>query len=215
MRSRSAATYLLGAGLKNVYNMEGGIRGWNGMVAHGLPEAGMAYFSPAANAEEIVGLAWSLEEGAKLFYQGVSEQFADDPETQKMFQWLVSAEKSHEKHLLETYETMSGVQPDFVKLRSKFSDSLSGSVMEGGIPVKEGLEWIKDKGVSESLELAMSMEVNAYDLYIKMSRTISTGLSMGRLQRIGKLTQLHHLAQKKRKGILTLTLVSNPLFLIC
>ena len=60
MRSRSAATYLLGAGLKNVYNMEGGIRAWNGMVARGLPEAGMAYFTPAANAfrhseEEIRG----------------------------------------------------------------------------------------------------------------------------------------------------------------
>jgi hypothetical protein len=26
------------------------------MVAHGLPEAGMAYFSPAVNGEEVVGL---------------------------------------------------------------------------------------------------------------------------------------------------------------
>ena len=61
MRSRSAATFLLGTGLKNVYNMEGGIRAWKGMVAHGLPEAGMAYFSPAANREEMVDLAWALE----------------------------------------------------------------------------------------------------------------------------------------------------------
>ena len=78
MRSRSAATFLLGAGLKNVYNMEGGIRAWKGMVAHGLPEAGMAYFSPAANAEEIVGLAWSLEEGSRSFYQGVADHFAGE-----------------------------------------------------------------------------------------------------------------------------------------
>ena len=191
MRSRSAATYLLGAGLKNVYNMEGGIRGWNGMVAHGLPEAGMAYFSPAANAEEIVGLAWSLEEGAKLFYQGVSEQFADDPETQKMFQWLVSAEKSHENRLLETYESLTGAQPDFAKLRDKFSGGLSGTVMEGGIPVKEGLEWIKDKGVSESLELAMSMEVNAYDLYIKMSRTIKDNHAQQIFEKLSEEEQIH------------------------
>ena len=152
--------------------MEGGIRAWKGMVAHGLPEAGMAYFSPAVNGEEIVGLAWALEEGSKLFYQGVSGYFADDPEIQKMFKWLVAAEKSHEKHLLETYEVLTGAQPDFAKLRAKFSDSLSGTVMEGGIPVEDGLEWIKGKGVSESLELAMALEVNAYDLYIKMSRAI-------------------------------------------
>ena len=191
MRSRSAATYLLGTGLKNVYNMEGGIRAWNGMVAHGLPEAGMAYFSPAANAEEIVGLAWSLEEGAKLFYQGVSEQFADDPETHKMFQWLVSAEKSHENHLLETYEALTGSQPDFEKLRARFSGGLSGTIMEGGIPVKDGLEWAKGKGVTESLELAMSMEVNAYDLYIKMSRSIKDEQAQQIFEKLSEEEQIH------------------------
>lgn len=171
--------------------MEGGIRAWNGMVAHGLPEAGMAYFSTAANAEDIVGLAWSLEEGSKLFYQGVADHFSEDPEAQKMFNWLVSAEKSHEKHLLETYENLTGAKPDFEKLRTRFSDSLDGSVMEGGIPVKDGLEWIKDKGVSESLELAMSMEINAYDLYIKMSRAIDDPQAQQIFEKLSEEEQVH------------------------
>ena len=171
--------------------MEGGIHAWKGMVAHGLPDAGMAYFSPAANGEEIVGLAWALEEGSKLFYQGVSEHFADDPEAQKMFEWLVSAEKSHEKHLLETYEDLTGAQPDFTKLRAKFSDSLKGTVMEGGIPVEEGLEWIKDKGVSESLQLAMAMEVNAYDLYIKMSKAIDDKQAQEIFEKLSEEEQVH------------------------
>ena len=191
MRSRSAATFLLGAGLKNVYNLEGGIRAWKGMVAHGLPEAGMAYFSPAADGEEIVGLAWALEEGSKLFYQGVSEHFADDSEAQKMFEWLVSAEESHEKHLLETYEGLTGAQPDFAKLRAKFSNSLSGTVMEGGVPVKDALEWAKDKGVSESLELAMAMEVNAYDLYVKMSRAIEDKQAQQIFEKLSEEEQDH------------------------
>jgi rubrerythrin len=191
VRSRSAATFLLGKGLKNVYNMEGGLRAWKGMVAHGLPEAGMAYFSPAVNAEEIVGLAWALEEGSKLFYQGVSEHFAEDPEAQKMFGWLVAAEQSHEKHLLETYERLTELRPDFVKLRAKFSDSLSGAVMEGGIPVKDALEWAKDKGVTESLELAMSMEVNAYDLYIKMSKAIEDKQAQQIFEKLSEEEQIH------------------------
>jgi rubrerythrin len=191
VRSRSAATFLLGAGLKNVYSMEGGIRAWKGMVAHGLPEAGMAYFSPAANAEEIVGLAWALEEGSKFFYQGVAEHFSADKEAREMFNWLVSAEKNHEKHLLQTYEALTGARPDFEKLRAKFRDSFSGSVMEGGIAVKEALAWIKDKGISASLELAIAMEVNAFDLYIKMSRAIEDTQAQQIFEKLSAEEQVH------------------------
>lgn len=177
--------------MKNVYSLEGGIRAWKGMVAHGVPEAGMAYFSPAANAEEIVGLAWALEEGSKVFYQGVAALFSDDKEAQEMFNWLVSAEKGHEKHLLKTYETLSGAPPDFARLRSKFSDSLSGSVMEGGVAVKEALVWIEGKGISESLELAMAMEVNALDLYIKMGRTIPDKQAQQIFEKLAEEEQTH------------------------
>jgi rubrerythrin len=191
VRSRSAATLLLGSGLKNVYSMEGGMRAWKGMVAQGLPEAGMAYFSPAANAEEIVGLAWALEEGSKIFYQGVAEHFSEDKEAQEMFNWLASAEKSHEQHLLQTYEALTGNQPDFNRLRAKFSDSLSGTRMEGGIAVRQALAWIQDKGVSESLELAIAMEVNAFDLYIKMSRSIEDKKSQQIFEKLSEEEQVH------------------------
>jgi rubrerythrin len=157
----------------------------------------MAYFSPAANAEEIVGLAWSLEEGSKLFYQGVSEHFSDDKEAQEMFNWLVSAEKSHEKHLLETYENLTGNKPDFTKLRDKFSDSLSGSVMEGGVAVKEALAWIENKRASESLELAIAMEVNAYDLYIKMSRAIENEKAQQIFEKLSEEEQVHLVSLSK------------------
>ena len=44
--------------------MEGGIRAWKGLVAEGIPEAGMAYFSPATRPEEMIALAWLLEDGS-------------------------------------------------------------------------------------------------------------------------------------------------------
>jgi len=171
--------------------MQGGIRAWKGMVAHGLPEAGMAYFTPADTAEEIVGLAWALEEGSKFFYQGVAEYFSADKEAHEMFTWLVSAEKSHAQHLLETYEALAGAKPDFEKLRAKFTDSMSGTVMEGGIAVKEALAWIQDKGVSESLELAIAMEVNAFDLYIKMSRAIEDKQARQIFEKLSEEEQVH------------------------
>jgi rubrerythrin len=181
----------LGAGLKNVYNMEGGIRAWQGMVAHGIPEAGMAYFSPAANAEELVGLAWSLEEGSKIFYQGVAEYFTNDSEAHQLFTWLVEAEKHHEEHLLESYKAVAGQEPDFTKLRAKFSDSINGKVMEGGIPVQDALNWAKDKGLAESLELAISMEANAFDLYVKMSRKIKDAQAGQIFEKLAEEEQMH------------------------
>lgn len=171
--------------------MEGGIRAWNGMVAHGPPEAGMAFFTPAADAEELVGLAWALEKGSKLFYQGVAEYFSEDEETLKIFNMLVAAEKSHEKHLLETYESLTGGNPDFEKLRTKFGDSLDGSVMEGNVPVKEALAWVRGSDVGESLELAMAMEVNALDLYIKMSRAIDDPKARRIFGRLAEEEQAH------------------------
>lgn len=172
--------------------MEGGIRAWKGMVAHGLPETGMAYFSPAADAEEVVGLAWALEEGSKSFYQGIADHFSADKEAQEMFNWLVSAEKSHEQHLLETYQALTGIQPDFAKLRTKFSDSLNGTIMEGGVSVKEALAWAKDKkGVAESLELAIALEVNAYDLYVKMSRAIEDKQAQQIFEKLSEEEQVH------------------------
>ena len=161
------------------------------MVAHGVPEAGMAYFSPASNAEELVGLAWSLEEGSKMFYQGVAKHFADDSEAHQLFILLVKAEEHHEEHLLETYQTLAGQDPDFAKLRDKFSDSLSGKIMEGGIPVQDALNWVKDKGVSESLELAIAMEANAYDLYIKMSRKIEDNQTAQIFKKLAEEEQMH------------------------
>jgi len=42
--------------------------------------------------------------------------------------------------------------------------------MEGGMLVGEALQWAKGKRVTDILELSLSLETNAYDLYLKMER---------------------------------------------
>ena len=49
--------------------MEGGIHAWNGLRATGAPDAGMAYLEPAKRPEELIALAWMLEEGSSKFYE--------------------------------------------------------------------------------------------------------------------------------------------------
>ena len=44
--------------------------------------------------------------------------------------------------------------------------------MEGGMRVSEALEWCRARDMHSILELAVSLETNAYDLYIKMGRRV-------------------------------------------
>ena len=44
--------------------------------------------------------------------------------------------------------------------------------MEGGIRLKQALEWVNGKDLREVLELSLSLEVNSIDLYIKMERKV-------------------------------------------
>ena len=43
-------------------------------------------------------------------------------------------------------------------------------MLEGGLPLAEALRWLPGKTAQQALELAISLEVNAYDRYQIMSR---------------------------------------------
>ncbi len=67
--------------------MKGGINAWEGRVAEGVPEAGMAYFSSATQPEELLGLAWLLEDGSRKFYAEMAS-LSKDREAVALFQEL-------------------------------------------------------------------------------------------------------------------------------
>jgi rhodanese-related sulfurtransferase/rubrerythrin len=170
-RSRAAAALLLSGGLQNVFNMDGGMRAWNGVVSSGQPEAGMAYFTAAAKPEELIALAWALEEGSRRFYGAVAASL-QDREAAHLFESQVSAEEHHKSALLGLYREMSGERGTVEIPVSLFFGVEPGAFMEGGVSVREALEWAKEKGVNDILDLAIGLESNAYDLYIKMERAM-------------------------------------------
>jgi sulfur-carrier protein adenylyltransferase/sulfurtransferase len=149
--------------------MEGGIRAWQGLVAEGIPEAGMAYFSPAARPEEMIALAWVLEDGSCRFYESLAKMM-EGQETKGIFENLKRSEENHKTTLWKMYEEISGKAPT-----SEFPDAVisrepRGDVMEGGMLVSEALRWSKGKELKDILELSISLESNSYDLYLKMER---------------------------------------------
>ena len=169
MRSRAAASILHDAGFKEAYNMEGGINAWHGGVAEGPPEAGMAYFSSAVSTEELIALAWMLEDGNRRFYSDVTDLLSYK-EAIKLFGELATAEEHHKSSLLNTYLEITGKQEDTDFPASVIGEKPDKDVMEGGMSVSEALKWASGKDLRDILELSISLETNAYDLYIKMAR---------------------------------------------
>jgi sulfur-carrier protein adenylyltransferase/sulfurtransferase len=151
--------------------MEGGIRAWKGLVAEGIPEAGMAYFSPATRPEEMIALAWFLEDGSGKFYQTLSEMI-NDQEGKALFQDLMKDEENHKSSLYKLYETFSEGPPAPGFPEKVIHGEPAGDVMEGGILVKEALNWVKGKKLRDILEFSISLESNSYDLYLKMGRRV-------------------------------------------
>ena len=171
MRSRAAAATLEGAGLTQVYNMEGGIRAWKGLVAEGTPESGIAYFSPATKPEEMVALAWYLENGSRRFYAELARTLME-ANMADLHSQLASAEERHQATLLDLYKELSEATPDAGFPKSVISAKDEDDVMEGGMRVSEALQWVKGKGVTEILELSLALETNAYDLYLTMEQRL-------------------------------------------
>jgi rubrerythrin len=147
--------------------MEGGINAWKGLVAKGAPEAGMAYFDRAKSPEELTTLAWLLEEASRKFYAEMAGK-AGDEVAAALFQELSADEERHRNSLLELYKGISGKTGTGRPQLPGAAEPLE--YLEGGMSLGEALDWVRRKSVEDALDLSISLEANASDLYIKMER---------------------------------------------
>lgn len=151
--------------------MDGGINAYHGLVATGGPEAGMAWFPDGATTPELTALAWLLEDGTEKFYRSACESICKEPEHRKLMDTLVAAEDAHKKRLLDICTAMMGrgPMPDFP---AGVMDLPQEDVMEGGVKVKDALNWAMGREMPDVIELMMALEANALDLYIRMARRL-------------------------------------------
>jgi len=146
--------------------MQGGIKAWEGLVAQGPPEAGMAHFGDAVKPEELTMLAWMLEEGSRMFYVRLDDYLKDE-DARNLFRSLAKAEEGHKRTLAELHKTFSGGRAIEEGLPAGRDE-----IMEGGIRLDEALLWARERDLPSILEFAISLETNAYDLYLKMERRL-------------------------------------------
>lgn len=171
LRSRAAAMVLQNAGFREVHNLAGGLRSWEGLTAEGMPEPELAYFAAVRTPEKQVALAWHLEEGTRTFYQEVAAML-QDREAASLFRELVLAEEQHKATLVAVYEGLTGKPSGASFPRGVLDAEPSGQLMEGGVSVPKALGWIRGRQIRDILELAISVETNAYDRYLILRREL-------------------------------------------
>ena len=171
-RSKSAVGILNGADRENVYNMEGGILAYNGIVASGPPEAGVFCFPKSLSPEQLVAMAWYVENGSQKF----CEELAQEKSSEKMGNLpinLIRSKKEQKRELFKLYQSLvdSKEKKDFP---SEVLASPPVNVMAGCVDVARALEWSQDKSISDILDLMISLEANTFDLYLKLGRQVES-----------------------------------------
>ena len=168
-RSRVAAQMLNGWGFKEVYNLAGGIKAFQGHKATGPKELNLSLVRGDETPAEIITLAYGMEKALQLFYETLDQQ-CRDPEVQQVFKKLARVEVHHEDRLFEAYRQVEPGQD-----RPTFDAKVASDTLEGGFNAREFLEANRShlETVPEVLDLAMMLETQALDLYLRFSERCS------------------------------------------
>jgi rhodanese-related sulfurtransferase/rubrerythrin len=194
-RSRSAAQFLLNQGFEDVSNLQGGIQAWEQLTASGPSELHLRFVRGDESPREVVAVAYEMEEGLRQFHQRMKDS-TSDPGLEDLLTHLVKAEESHKKSLKKLFEEMTGetFNPADVGLESP--EKTGSQVMEGGLDIEEFMQQNRSylQTVAGYLDIAMMIEIQALDLYLRMAHE-------SRNQQAQRV--LHQIAQEE-KGHLSL-----------
>ncbi|MCB2227544.1 MAG: hypothetical protein KQH53_12780 [Desulfarculaceae bacterium] len=194
-RSRAASQYLQGQGFKEVYNLSGGIKAWDGEVAAGPESWGLELAEPGESPGQAIAAAYGLERGLQACYQGLAQQAAGE-QLRTLYQRLAGLEDKHMERLRAALAELPPEQQQGVELKSG-----GGSLrMEGGWEVSDYLAKHGGQGAdpASTVMLAMGLETQAMDLYLRLasrmeqpgSRKVFLALGdeeLGHLQALGKM----------------------------
>lgn len=187
-RSRVVAQMLSGKGYENLYNVSGGIHAWGKETAIGTQDSGMYLFDDVTDVESAIVIGFGLEEGLREFYLKMVEK-TDNEEAKKLFTMLADIEILHQQQLLKIYKDVTGKSSTM----EEFSAKVSEPAMEGGLSTDEYISrFYPDLNkVTDILDLAMSIEAQALDLYFRAAEKASDEKVKGALKQIEKEERTH------------------------
>jgi rubrerythrin len=190
-RSRVAAQMLAGKGFDNVYNVSGGFRAWKAKAALGKEEMGLDLFTGDESLEQTLVVAYSLEDGLRDFYLSMIPKVKDN-DAKKLFQKLSQIEVKHQDRIFNEYITITGKSVS----REEFEKNIVSKAVEGGLTTEEYANIFQPdwESVPDIIGLAMSIEAQALDLYLRAADRSSDPQSKKALIQIAD-EERTHLAQ--------------------
>jgi rubrerythrin len=161
---------LSGKGFKQVYNVSGGIKAWQAKIAVGPQDLGLDLFSGKESVQDILKVAYSLEQGLQDFYLSMEKE-AKNSQVAALFSKLSEIEVKHQLSILAVYETLFPGQISQVD----FEAMVATTALEGGMTTDQYLELFGPDLSSEIdvISLAMSIEAQALDLYQRVGANLS------------------------------------------
>lgn len=162
-----AAQLLSGQGFDHIINLVGGFNAWSGEAAFLGEKKGLALFDGVTSVENALAVAYSLEAGLKDFYDAMTVKVDSGPARQ-LFQQLSQIEVKHQDRILKQYTELTG-RP---VTRDTFEARQLPEVLEGGLTTEEYANLFMPAldTVPQIIELAMSIEAQALDLYLRASK---------------------------------------------
>ena len=164
-RSRAAVELLKGQGFKEVYNLTGGLRAWKGLTARGPESSGLSLLQGLEDRRGTLEVALALEGGLAHFYQALA-QGADSPRAARLLGHLARVERGHQdkvRAMLGGDEPL-GQQGELPRVEGALSaPELAARYQEQG------------RGLEEILDMAMMIETQGMDLYLRLARRTRPG----------------------------------------
>jgi len=188
VRSRVAAQKLIGRGFRKVYNLTGGIKAWKKEVAVGGEETGLHLFTGKEGPEETITIGFGLEMGLRDFYLSMQEKVTLAA-TRSLFGKLADIEILHQERLVELFNEMTGSDVSVVE----FAKEIAEPAMEGGLTTEEYLQLyqIDVNSEIEVLGLALAIEAQALDLYLRAAERSDQGGTGKVLRQIAEEERSH------------------------
>jgi rhodanese-related sulfurtransferase/rubrerythrin len=165
-RSLAAAQLLSGLGFNEIYNLQGGIKAWQGGKAAGPQELNLDLVRGDETPPEMIALAYGMEMGLGIVYKEMTER-SDDPELKSLLTTLAGIETRHKERLLEILAEIDSPIND----TDAYEAGLRPSILEGGFGLDDFMRENESffGSVQGVLDLAMMLETQALDLYLRFA----------------------------------------------
>ena len=175
-------------GFTDVINMAGGIKAWRGNRAVGPEDTGLYLFSGAETLDQVLVVAYALEQGLQDFYLSMVERVTAAP-VKDLFEKLAGIETIHQQRLLTEYRGATGTDLS----QDEFEKTQVSEAMEGGLTTEQYLELYQPdlEDETEVISLAMAIEAQALDLYQRTADRTTNEEARLALERIADEERVH------------------------